>query len=283
MYKHLLTNCNSIKNLFLWYLKVTPNIFLMKQLFVKTIFLGLAVFFTAGNAISQTSVIEFSKSSTKISSILNSMEDSVRKQFEQKKLVWPPQSMYIRSFKYDRVLEVWVKGNAKEPYKLFKTYKVCMQSGTMGPKRMQGDYQVPEGFYHINEFNPNSNYHLALGLNYPNASDKILSDSLHPGNAIYIHGNCVSTGCIAITDEPIEELYIIATHVKSTGQDFIPVHVFPVKYNVRRSADYLAQTLKSKPSLTEFTAKLKEAFIFFEEKKQLPVILVNKKGEYLIN
>jgi murein L,D-transpeptidase YafK len=255
----------------------------MKHLFAKISLTAVSVFFITVSAFSQTAANEFSKSSTKISGILNSMEDSVRKQFEAKKLTWPPQAMYIRSFKYDRVLEVWVKGNAKEQYKLFKTYKVCMQSGTMGPKRMQGDYQVPEGFYHINEFNPNSNYHLALGLNYPNASDKILSDSLHPGNAIYIHGNCVSTGCIAITDVPIEELYIIATHVKNSGQDFIPVHVFPVKYNVKRSSDYLAETLKTKPSLIAFTAKLKEAFIFFEEKKQLPLILVNKKGEYVVN
>ena len=73
-----------------------------------------------------------------------------------------------------------------------------MQSGTMGPKRLQGDYQVPEGFYYINEFNPNSNYHLHLGLNYPNASDKILSDSLRPGGDIYIHGSCVSIGCIPL-------------------------------------------------------------------------------------
>jgi murein L,D-transpeptidase YafK len=255
----------------------------MNQLFVKISFITMSVFFTVGNLFSQTAFTEFSKGSTKISGIFNSMEDSVRKQFEAKKLIWPPQSMYIRSFKYDRILEVWVKGNAKETYKIFKTYKVCMQSGTMGPKRMQGDYQVPEGFYHINEFNPNSNYHLALGLNYPNASDRILSDSLHPGNAIYIHGNCVSTGCIAITDVPIEELYIIATHVKNGGQDFIPVHVFPVKYNVKRSADYLTETLRHKPSLVAFTAKLKEAFIFFEEKKQLPLILVNKKGEYVVN
>ncbi len=255
----------------------------MKQLFVKIILFAVPVFFTVTNSFSQTSFTEFQKSSGKVSGIFNSMEDSLRKQFEQKKMTWPPQAMYIRSFKYDRLLEVWVKGNAKEQYKLFKTYKVCMQSGSMGPKRMQGDYQVPEGFYHINEFNPNSNYHLALGLNYPNASDRILSDSLHPGNAIYIHGNCVSTGCIAITDVPIEELYIIATNVKNSGQDFIPVHVFPVKYNVKKSADYLAQTLKSKPELTAFTAKLKEAFIFFEEKKQLPVILVNKKGEYVVN
>lgn len=212
-----------------------------------------------------------------------SVDDSLRKQFEEKKLVWPPQEMYIRSFKYDKQLEVWVKATAKEPYKLFKTYKVCMQSGTTGPKRMQGDYQVPEGFYHINEFRPNSNYHLALGLNYPNASDKILSDSLHPGFDIYIHGNCVSTGCIAINDKQIEEVYALATQAKNSGQDFIPVHVFPVKFNVKKSADYLAETLKTKPALTPFTLKLKEAFNHFEEKKQLPVIMVNKKGEYVVH
>ena len=135
----------------------------------------------------------------------------------------------IRSFKYDGQLEVWVKSDAKEKYKLFKTYKVCLQSGAMGPKRMQGDYQVPEGFYYINEFNPNSNYHLALGLNYPNASDRILSDSLRPGNGIYIHGSCVSVGCIPVTDQDIEEIYIIASSAKANGQDFIPVHIFPVQ------------------------------------------------------
>lgn len=253
----------------------------MKQLFVKILMLAVPVFFAKG-ILAQTSFVEFQKSSVKLSGIFTSMEDSVIKQFEDKKLTWPPHEMYIRSFKYDRQLEVWVKATAKEPFKLFKTYKICMQSGTMGPKRMQGDYQVPEGFYYINEFNPNSNYHLALGLNYPNASDRILSDSLHPGNAIYIHGNCVSTGCIPISDEPIEELYIIASHVKSTGQDFIPVHVFPVKYNVKKSADYLAETLKTKPSLIDFTTQLKEAFNYFEEKKQLPVILVNKRGEYVV-
>ena len=255
----------------------------MKQTGVKFFCFAIA-YLLAGNIVfSQGSFVDYQKSSVKISSIFNSMEDSVAKQFEEKKLTWPPQEMYIRSFKYDRQLEVWVKATAKEPFKLFKTYKVCMQSGTMGPKRMQGDYQVPEGFYYINEFNPNSNYHLALGLNYPNASDKILSDSLHPGSAIYIHGNCVSIGCIPISDIPMEEVYIIASHVKTSGQDFIPVHVYPVKYNVKKSAEYLAQTLQTKPALIDFAVRLKEAFNYFEEKKQLPLIIVNKKGEYIIN
>jgi murein L,D-transpeptidase YafK len=160
-----------------------------------------------------------------------------------------------------------------------------MQSGTMGPKRMEGDYQVPEGFYYINEFNPNSNYHLALGLNYPNASDKILSDSLHlhPGGDIYIHGDCVSTGCIPITDVPIEEVYMLATYVKAQGQDFIPVHVFPVKYNVKKSFDYLAQTTKDNQPLQRFSITIKDAFDYFEMYKELPVIMIDKSGQYVVN
>ena len=196
---------------------------------------------------------------------------------------WPAKYVYIRSFKYDAQLEVWVKNDFKEQYRLFKTYKVCMQSGTMGPKRFQGDYQVPEGFYYINEFNPNSNYHLSLGLNYPNASDRILSDSLRPGGEIYIHGSCVSVGCIPLTDDQIEELYIIASYAKANGQDFIPVHVFPVKYSVKKSLEYLNTTTKKNQQLQQFALQLREAFDKFEEKKQIPVVLVNKKGQYLFD
>ena len=234
-------------------------------------------------AYSQNSYVSMQKSSYKSSDVFSRMEDSVKKQFEKQNLAWPPEAMYIRSFKYDRQLEVWVKGSNKDPYKLFKTYKVCMQSGTMGPKRMEGDYQVPEGFYQINEFNPNSNYHLSLGINYPNASDRILSDAERPGNSIYIHGNCVSTGCIAISDVPIEELYIIASNVRAQGQEFIPVHVFPVRYNVKKSYDYLQSTIKDNAYLQQFNKNIKEVFDFFETKKQLPVIMVNRKGEYVFN
>lgn len=219
----------------------------------------------------------------KVVQVINKLDDTLKKQFTEKKLNWPPQQMYVRSFKYDRQLEVWVKDGKKDPYKLFKTYKVCMQSGSMGPKRMEGDYQVPEGFYYINEFNPNSNYHLSLGLNYPNASDKILSDSVRPGSAIYIHGNCVSTGCIPITDQQIEEVYLLASYCRNNGQDFIPVHVFPVRYNVKKSMDYLSEATRENHSLQEFALRLKEAFDYFEDKKQLPMILVNKKGQYIIN
>ena len=213
----------------------------------------------------------------------NTIQDSLKKQFEKQNLTWPPQAIYLRSFKYERQLEVWVKSDIKQPYKLLKTYKVCQQSGSTGPKRVEGDYQVPEGFYYINEFNPNSNYHLSLGLNYPNASDKILSDQSRPGSAIYIHGDCVSTGCIPITDAPIEELYFLASSVKTQGQEFIPVHVFPIRYNIKKSADFLQASMKDNAYLQQFNNNIKEMFDYFEVKKQLPVIMVNMKGEYVLN
>lgn len=230
---------------------------------------------------SQNSVVEEQKGYAKIAEVFNRREDSLKKEFNTKKINWPPRALYIRSFKYDRIMEIWVKGDDKEPFRFLKSYPICMQSGAIGPKRMEGDFQVPEGFYYINELNPNSNYHLSLGINYPNVSDRILSDSLHPGGEIYIHGNCVSVGCIAINDLPIEELYIMAAHVKANAQDFIPVHVFPAKFDVKKSMEYLAQSTKDNEELKKFVLNLKEAFDFFEAKKQLPVISINKKGTYV--
>ncbi|MBU9936337.1 MAG: L,D-transpeptidase family protein [Ferruginibacter sp.] len=255
----------------------------MNHLLLKSCLPVFIAVFASLACFSQTAFNDNQKNNYRVGGTFNKLEDSLKRQFEEKKLAWPPQSLYIRSFKYDRQLEVWVKNGNNESFKLFKTYKVCMQSGTTGPKRMEGDYQIPEGFYYINEFNPNSKYHLSLGLNYPNASDRILSDSIRPGGSIYIHGNCVSTGCIAISDIPIEELFIIATRARANGQDFIPVHVFPVRYDVKKSLLYLAEATIRNQVIQKFAIRLKEAFDYFEEKRQLPVIMVSKTGEYVIN
>jgi murein L,D-transpeptidase YafK len=228
------------------------------------------------------SFIDYQKSFPRISEALNKKEDTLIKQFEEKKLPWPAKYIYLRSFKYDSQLEVWVKYDQKEKFRLFKTYKVCALSGSLGPKRMQGDYQVPEGFYYINEFNPKSVYHLSLGLNYPNASDKLLADSLQPGGDIYIHGSCVTTGCIPITNQQIEELYILATHAKNAGQDFIPVHIFPVQFKNTKSVDYLHKFLKDYPEYNSLTNEMKRAYFYFEKTKQIPVVMVNRKGGYVL-
>jgi murein L,D-transpeptidase YafK len=252
----------------------------MKTIFFKGIIISITYLFSlvsyAQNAVIEKPVIKASVSVTKI-------EDTLKKQFEKQKIAYPPAAMYVRSFKYDKQMEVWVKPTEKEPYRFLKTYNVCQQSGTTGPKRVEGDYQVPEGFYYINEFNPNSNYHLALGLNYPNASDKILADQTRPGSAIYIHGNCVSTGCIPLTDGPMEEVYFLASLVHTKGQEFIPVHIFPAKYNAPKSKLYLENTLKDNPQLQLFNKNIRQVYDFFEIRKELPVVMVNKAGEYILN
>lgn len=246
-------------------------------------FVGLFSLIISTRSYAQYSFVDEQKASLKISAVFNNKEQLLQKDFEAKGLQWPANFVYIRSFKYDSQLEVWVKNAAKEKYKLFKTYKVCMQSGTMGPKRLQGDYQVPEGFYYINEFNPHSNYHLSLGLNYPNASDQILSDSLRPGGDIYIHGSCVSVGCIPVTDDEIEELYIITTYAKANGEDYIPVHVFPIRYDQKKSVEYFNNAAKYNPSLQKFALQLKDAYDKFEETRQVPLILIDRKGDYIID
>lgn len=253
----------------------------MKRIFLFICLTGGFFIFPSGNSYAQNSYPGIKV--TYKQSGLNNLEDSIRKEFQDKNLSWPPESVYIRSFKHDRLLQIWVKQNGADSFVLFKAYNICMQSGSIGPKRAEGDKQVPEGFYYINEFNPKSNYHLSLGLNYPNSSDKVLSDPRKPGGDIYIHGNCVSTGCIAIQDSPIEEVYYIASKARENGQDFIPVHIFPIKYDVKKSLEYLTATLSGNRVSHKYILNIKAVFDYFEKHRQLPIILVNKKGDYLIN
>jgi murein L,D-transpeptidase YafK len=231
---------------------------------------------------SQASFIDYQRKFPTVADALNRKTDTLKKQFEALGLQWPARQIYIRSFKYDSQLEVWVRNNANEPFKLFKTYSVCALAGTLGPKRMEGDYQVPEGFYYINAFKPNSAYHMSLGLNYPNESDKIISQGTNPGGGIYIHGSCVTVGCIPIQDYQIEEVYILAMSAKNSGQDFIPVHIFPVRYDRPKSMAYFDKIMKDAPNIQKFEAKLKEVYDYFEKEKKLPVISIDPKGSYEI-
>ena len=249
----------------------------MKYFLLTSIFVSVLM-----SSVAQNSFVDYQKSFGKVSDVFKRKEDTLKKQFAAKKLEWPAKHVYIRSFKYDSELEVWVKSKITDEFQLFKTYKICALAGTLGPKRIEGDYQVPEGFYYINEFKPNSTYHLSLGLNYPNAADKILADSISPGGDIYIHGSCVTQGCIPITNPQIEELYILTTLAKNNGQDFIPVHIFPVRFNNPKSLAYLERLMRDDAELREFEKTMKQAFDYFDVTKQLPVVSVNTKGEYVL-
>lgn len=250
---------------------------MMKNLFIT---FGLLFLLSQGRA--QYAADFMPARNVKLVSIFDRVKDSLRLQFQEKGLPWPMQYMYIRAFKHEKLLEVWVKDQWHEKFRHFKTYKVCATSGTFGPKRKEGDKQIPEGFYYINEFRPNSTYHLALGLNYPNLSDELLSDQRKPGGDIYIHGDCVTIGCLPLTDSLIEEVYYLASLAKERGQHFIPVHVFPMRYDSRKAMEQFNLRTRNNPQAKEFSLQLRDAYEYFEDTRQLPVIMVNGKGNYVI-
>lgn len=179
--------------------------------------------------------------------------------------------IYLRAFKLEKKIELWGKSNSDKTYKLIKTYKVCRTSGRLGPKRRQGDMQIPEGFYYIDRFNPYSNFYLSLGINYPNKSDRILGVKKNLGGDIFIHGACVTIGCLPITDNQIKELYIFCVEAKNNGQVKIPVTFFPSTLGgpeFRR----LTEKYKSDSDKIGLWTDLKKGFDVFNETKQLPTI-----------
>jgi murein L,D-transpeptidase YafK len=189
--------------------------------------------------------------------------------------------MFIRILKKESLVEVWLKSRNEKEFRLFKNYDICYYSGELGPKRKQGDGQVPEGFYTVESFNPYSSYHLSLRVSYPNRSDRIIGKS-NLGGDIMIHGNCVSIGCVPITDIFIKELYVLAVEAKNFGQLNIPIHIFPSKMD-EKGMRFLNEKYAGNPALLAFWKNLKTGYDLFEEKKKLPKINVSGSGAYLFS
>jgi murein L,D-transpeptidase YafK len=114
----------------------------------------------------------------------------------------------IRIFKEENQLEVW-KQTKGGRYALLETFEICKWSGELGPKFKEGDRQAPEGFYEITPalMNPNSSYHLAFNLGYPNRYDRAHNRT---GSHLMVHGACSSRGCYAMTDAQVQDIYALA-------------------------------------------------------------------------
>lgn len=190
-------------------------------------------------------------------------------------------SLYIRVFKHDGLVELWGKDNSSSTYKLFREYNICMPSGNLGPKRKQGDYQVPEGYYHIDRFNPNSNYHLSLGINYPNTSDKTLGNKDKLGGDIFIHGDCVTIGCVPLTDNEIKSLYVYCIEAINNGRARIPVTVFPAKMEGENRL-FLNEFTKSNDT-KNLWIDLQKGYNYFNTHKKLPYISFLENGRHHIS
>lgn len=183
------------------------------------------------------------------------------------------------AYKDNDMVDIYAKTKEVRTYKKILSYQVCSRSGVLGPKRKQGDEQVPEGFYHIDRFNPKSNFYLSLGLNYPNLADKRKSKASNLGGDIFIHGSCVTVGCLPMTDNFIKEIYLLAVYARNNGQDKIPVYIFPFKMTDQNMTAYKTK-FKGNKELISFWDNLKIGYDkFFKDSKEL-TIKVTENGDY---
>lgn len=180
--------------------------------------------------------------------------------------------VFIRIFKQERALEVWLLDSKTQKFSHFKSYKIAAMSGKLGPKRKEGDLQAPEGFYAVGkrQMNPQSRFHLSFNLGYPNRYDRYHKRT---GSALMIHGNRVSIGCFAMTDYYIEEIYTLCEAALQHGQPFFRVHSFPFQLN-----DELLEQHREHSSYP-FWKNLQPGYLWFEKHKSPPNVEV-VEGSY---
>jgi len=180
--------------------------------------------------------------------------------------------VFIRIFKIPGTLEVWLQQN--DHFKLFKRYPICSYSGYPGPKLMEGDWQSPEGFYTVSarQMNPNSNYHLAFNVGYPNDFDRARKRT---GSSIMVHGECSSRGCFAMGNNQMEEIYLLAHAALAAGQKEFALHIFPFRLTARNLFKF-----RSSPWIG-FWKKLRPGYDYFEQFHKTPFVSV-VDGNYRI-
>jgi len=180
--------------------------------------------------------------------------------------------VFVRIFKQPGQLELWLEKDGR--FGLFKTYDVCSFGGKgIGPKTMQGDGRAPEGFYFVTarQMNPFSRFHLAFNLGYPNRYDRHRGRT---GSALMVHGGCVSIGCFAMTDNGIEEIYVLAEAALCGGQPFFRVHIFPFHMTPENMHRYRRSVWIG------FWKNLQTGYRWFENTKTVPDTVV-MQGRYV--
>ncbi len=191
---------------------------------------------------------------------------------KEKGLSWGA-PVFMRLFKGGRQMELWMEKKGR--YVLFDTYEICHFSGELGPKLKEGDHQAPEGFYAVTPgaMNPWSSYHLSFNVGYPNRYDRSLGRT---GGLIMIHGNCVSIGCFAMTDDKIEEIYALVEAAFQNGATSVPVHIFPFRLTSKNL------TLMADSRWIDFWENLKVGYDYFED-NLVPPKVGSRGGRYVFS
>lgn len=198
--------------------------------------------------------------------------------FADKGVPWPAKEILVRAFKKDGALELWA-GDGKSPLSLIKSWPVCASSGALGPKRRQGDLQVPEGVYRLDKLNPVSSYHLSLHVDYPNRADRAAGKRegiRNLGGDIMVHGECVTIGCIPIENDPIEELYLAILDAGLRP----PIHIFPARVDEGGLATLVSSA--SDASVRELWGDLAQVQWAFDRDRRVPRVEVDAAGRYVI-
>ncbi len=219
------------------------------------------------------------KKSERVKKAYNEKSDLLKKELLNKGISFDQINVLFVAYKSEQLIDVYAKNKSDIRYEKIHSYNVCAKSGKLGPKRRSGDYQVPEGFYHIERFNPSSRFYLSLGVSYPNQSDRIKSKASNLGGDIFIHGNCLTIGCMPMTDDKIKEIYIYALQAKESGQVKIPVYIFPFNMNNINYKAY-CESYKQQADLIPFWSNLKIGYDkFFKEQVELN-FKINDLGDY---
>jgi len=181
-----------------------------------------------------------------------------------KKSMSPASPILVRIFKQESELEIW-KRDRSGKFALLKTWPMCRWSGKLGPKTTAGDRQAPEGFYHVNVnmLNPNSQYYLSFNLGFPNRLEAALG---YTGDSLMVHGACSSSGCYAMTDEGVAEIYAVVREALKGGQSSFQVQAFPFRMTPQNMAKY-----RGDPNFA-FWTDLKRGYDFFEVTRQQPKV-----------
>ena len=251
------------------------------MLLKNVIHTGLLVFLIVSISTSQVKTLAFKAGqlkSPKVKDAYDTKWPKLQQDLKTVKINPDEFDIYMRAFKSEKIVEVWLKNKGDAKYKLFRTYDICASSGNLGPKRTEGDGQVPEGFYKIDLFNPNSDYYLSMRINYPNASDLILKEGKNAGGAIMMHGNCVTIGCLPMTDDKIKELYVLCLEARNRNNP-IYIDIYPIKFTSENIAILEKNYPKSKLS---FWKTIKPAYDYFETNHWLPKINTDTKGLYVL-
>lgn len=232
----------------------------------------LSIFFTIGLAFSPINLFaQTNPNSPRLAQISKKITPSLINDLNKRNLKFGNR-VFVRIYKQSSILELWIKDD--KSYKLYKTYNICTFSGNLGPKLKEGDRQAPEGIYWVSksQLNPNSNYHLSLNLGYPNQYDRYYKRT---GDALMVHGNCVSIGCYAITDKNIEEVYLLINAALENGQDRVQFHVLPFKPTKNNLIAYRNDKWAS------FWSELGKIDLAFEKSFIVPKVSI-KDGHYIL-